>query len=195
MEQNILKKIEGMTLETLQLETGDQWLDKHFGLVSNEEVSNSDLIHRIVSSRAAKKAGKLKHALKAATAFTVSRATVLELMKQAMEEEASYLADWLSDESDGEDWVVEKEFDFQIGKGFFDAITHEWNAGAAPCSAIRVVLKKTDDANLFKVRTVYPIQTESDKIAMENASNAFHAMASCTAEVFGFGIYAKAAAM
>ena len=195
MMEKLNKKIGGMTLETLQREVGDQWLDKHFGLTSNEEVTDSELIHRIVASREAVRKGLKRHSLKAATAFTVSRQTALELIQSALLDEAEYLADWIEDSSDGEDWVVEKEFDFQIGKGFFNSTQHEWNAGAAPCSAVRIVLQKTDNYRLFKIRTVYPVQTESDKDVMANQASAFHAMAECAAATFGFGIYAKTAAM
>lgn len=161
---SVKKAINNLTLETIQAMTRDSYLDKHFGYTSNEVVSDSDLIHRVS-----------KMNKKAATAFTCGRNTVLELIKLALEEDIDYISSWTEDMSDGDDWVVEKEFDSVIGKGFFKTKEHEWNAGAAPCSAIRIVLRKTNDSNEFRIVSVYPIQTEEDKDKMINAGEIYRA--------------------
>ena len=65
--------------------------------------------------------------------------------------------------SDGEDWVCVYESDTPIGRGFYRSFNHTWNAGACNCSEVHVVLRKTYNADEFRIVTAYPVPTKAEK--------------------------------
>lgn len=99
--------------------------------------------------------------------FDVSEKEVIEIVKKALldEDNMSDVLDWLNDDSDGENWVVEIENKTPIGHGFFRARWHDWSKGAVPCRTVAVVLAKVcrQYDTTFKIVTAYPEPESTEK--------------------------------
>ena len=52
-----------------------------------------------------------------------------------------------------------------IGRGFFKECWHEWNAGAATCHGIVLMLSKVERRNdtIFRISSCYPTYNHVDK--------------------------------
>jgi len=161
-------RIRNLSLGTLWANTRDSFVDKHLGFNNGQLVTNSDLVHRCVTTK------------KDASCFTIHRDAVLLYVQEAMYNDMDAIVDWVNDMSDGQDWEVYYDSDTPIGKGFYQSFNHTWNAGACECSTIKVVLRKTYDADEFRVVTVYPVPTEEEKqecLARSRAYDAEHVSA------------------
>lgn len=158
-------RIRNMTWESIMANTRDSVATKHFDSYADIRMSDSDMVHRVVSTG------------KDASSFTIHRDTALLYVQEALYAEMEYIVDWINDMSDGTDWEVYFDSDTPIGKGFYKSFYHTWNAGACECSTIKIVLRKTYDSNEFRIVTVYPIPTEAETqecIARSKAYDAEH---------------------
>ena len=156
----VLKWAESLCLATLSAESKDNFVDKHFGYSDREIVSDSDLIHRCVKEHGGKKQ---------ASAFIVSREEAMKLIRDSLTDSYTVktITKWANDWSTGKELILEFDVDKVIGKMFAQAKWHEWNAGTAQCSVIRIVLSKDEREWLhpgrnFFVKTAYPIMNEED---------------------------------
>ena len=159
-------RVRNLDLSQLWAGTRDNFIDKHLGLYDGAVVTDSDLIHRVVTSK------------KDASCFTVSRDEVLLYVKEAMYDDLDGIVAWVNDMSDGDDYEVYFDSDTPVGRGFYKSFYHTWNAGACQCSSVRIVLRKTYKSDEFRIVTVYPIPTEEEKEACILASKEYDAIKS-----------------
>jgi len=158
-------RIRNMVWENISANTRDAVGAKHFDSYAGVRMTDSDMVHRVVSTG------------KDASCFTIHRDAALLYLQEAMYENMEDIVDWINDMSDGVDWEVYFDSDSPIGRGFYKTFYHTWNAGACDCSTMKIVLRKTYDANEFRIVTVYPIPTEEEKqecIARSKAYDAEH---------------------
>lgn len=125
-------------------------LERHYNL------SDSEMIHRCITEE--------KNLV---TTFTIDEDEIVKQIKGMLLDEYNQaeIIDWLNDESDGEPWALEGEMDAPVGRGFFKEHWHEWNAGAANCSLVVLVLKKVERRydTTFRIASCYPSYSEKDK--------------------------------
>lgn len=159
--ESLETRIRNMMLEQISANTRDSVSEKHFDTYAGIKMTDSDLIHRVVSTG------------KDASCFTVSRDESLLYIQEAMYENMEDIVDWINDMSDGMDWEVYFDSDSPIGRGFYKSFYHTWNSGACDCSTIKVVLRKTYNADEFRIVTVYPIPTEAEKQECITRSKAY----------------------
>ena len=141
----------------------DNFLEKHSGMFDGHVLSDRDLRERILD---AKKVGKKIDA----TCFTISRKEIVELVKESICKEMVGIIDWIMDGLDERDFAITYEPGKVIGKGFHSKWYHVWNAGACPCSQVRVILRKQTDRPGFKVLTAYPVASRNEVEEMMRAS-------------------------
>lgn len=173
---------ETLCLATIERECkGDNIIDKHFGYTENELISDSDLINRCSGKNGL---GVEREGNKnTASAFIISRTDAMETIRSVLMDEYTMktICKWSNDWARGEDLILEFDFDEVIGKAFTQATWHEWNAGAAHCSSIRIILGKDEwtekyhPERNFYIKSLYPFMNEEDMEEIQNRSIAYNA--------------------
>jgi hypothetical protein len=129
----------------------DHALKNHSGF--GVTLTDSDLIHRVA---------KLGKEIASAFLPEFSSEDILQMVKETLLDEEyqtpECIAEWLDDYSDGEAFVVTKQFPYQTGYCYYGKGWHNWNDGAIPCDQVEVVLRKVERKNdtIFQILTTYP---------------------------------------
>ena len=120
----------------------------------SKDVTDSDLIHRTLNA---------PRNIPGASVFTADENVVLQAIQETLMDYSEWITEWLNDYSDREELFCESEVDTVLGKGFYKKSWHNWNkAGAAQLHKICVVLRKSDNANGYRIHTCYPEFTAED---------------------------------
>jgi hypothetical protein len=174
--QNYQIWAETLCLATIQMETPDAVIDKHFGLYEGMLVEDGALIDRLVG-RDMSGTERVNNKM-IASAFTLGREEAMDIVRAVLADSYTerQVLRWSDDYSDGEDLVLEFPLDESIGKAFIKASWHDWNSGAAECHGLRIVLSKDEDSakyhpeRNFFVKTLYPYPEEEDMAEVQARS-------------------------
>ena len=106
----------------------------------------------------------IKEGVSGATVFDITVEEIDSYIKAALLDYEDELLDWITDDSDGDNYVASITAKKPIGHGYFKKSWHEWNAGPCKCSDLIVVLKKVERKydTWVKIVTVYAVPNKQD---------------------------------
>lgn len=105
-----------------------------------------------------------------ATTFDGNEDEVMDLIKAVLLDDSNdmpqMVLEWFNDDTDPDDFRWDIELGRVVGHGFFKEGWHDWNTGAAKCTAVTIQLRKKvsrrSGKKFLNIVTAYPLCCHDD---------------------------------